>query len=86
MFLILVGDYGDGFPVDSSPCIYLIFLLFSRQVVRVGFLISCGWRVVGPRPEELGLMAFSMVPGDTSRGHWGFVFAIPSAARGLCSP
>ena len=26
-FDFLVGVYGKGFPVDSSPCIYLIFLL-----------------------------------------------------------
>ena len=76
MFLILVGDYGDGFPVDSSPFIYLIFLLGPRHVVRVGFLILCGWRAVGSRPEGLGLVAFSMVPGGIHPGDVG-VFSLP---------
>ena len=72
MFLILVADYGDGFPVDSSLCIYLIFLLYPRQVVRLGFLILCGWRAVGHRPDGLRLVAFSMVPGGIHPGHEGF--------------
>ena len=67
-FLILVGVYGNSFPVDSSPCSHLIFLLCPRQVVRVGFLILCGWRAVGPIPEGLGLMAFSMVLGRIHSG------------------
>ena len=76
VFLILVGVYGNGFPVDSSPCIYLIFLLCPSQVVRVGFLILCGWRAVGPRPEGLGLMAFSMKPGGIHPEDVG-VFSLP---------
>ena len=76
MFLIEVGDYGDGFPVDSSPSIYLIFLLCPRQVARVGFHILCSWRVVGHRPEGLGLMAFSMVLGGIHPEDVG-VFSLP---------
>ena len=76
MFLILVGDYGNGFPVDSSTCTYFIFILCARQLVRVGFLILCGWRAVGPRPEGLGLMSFSIVPGGIHPGDI-VVFSLP---------
>ena len=79
VFLILVGDYGDGFPVDSSPCISLIYLPCPSQVDRVGFLILCDWSAVGPRPEGLGLMAFSMVPGGIHSGDVG-VFCLPYLA------
>ena len=68
----LSGVYGNGFPVDSSPCIYLISLLCPRYVVRVEFLVLCGWRAVGSIPEGLGLMAFSMVPGRIHPGTLGF--------------
>ena len=66
--MLLVGVYSKGFPVDSSPCVYLISLLYPHLVVRVGFLILCGWRAVGPRPEGLGLMVFSLVPGWKGNG------------------
>ena len=53
-------EHGLSFPVASSPCIYLIFLLCPRLVVRVGFLVLRGWRAVGSIPEGLRVMAFSL--------------------------
>ena len=78
LFLLLVV-YGKGFPVDSSPCIYLYFSF--RPPSRRGFLILRGWRAVGLGPERLGLMAFSLGPVGTRR----FFFSIASAARSLCT-
>ena len=66
------GVSGNGLPVHSSPCIYLNFVLCFHQVVRVEFLVLCGWRAVGSRPEGLGLMAFSMLPGKKHPGNVGF--------------
>ena len=41
----VVGVYGKGFPVDSSPCIYLIFLFrpFSRDLISYFARLVCGW-------------------------------------------
>ena len=72
----MVRVYSNRFPVDSSLCIYFIFLLCLLQVVRVGFLILCGWCAVGPRLEGLGFMAFSMVPGGIHSGNV-VVFSLP---------
>jgi len=66
--LFLAGVYAQGFPVDSSPYVYLIFLSCPCKLVRVGFLILYGRRAVGSRPEGLRLMAFSMVPGRKGDG------------------
>ena len=76
-----VGVYSKGFPVDSSPCISLVFLLCPRQLVGVGFLGLRGRRAVGPIPEGLGLMAFSLALFGSRR----FFFTIASAARSLCT-
>jgi len=39
------GLYGKGFPADSSPCIYLIFLFrpFSRSLISYFAQLVCGW-------------------------------------------
>ena len=39
------GVYGKGFPVDFSPCIYLIVLFrpFSRSLISYFALLVCGW-------------------------------------------
>jgi len=41
----VVGVYGKGFPVDSSPCIYLIFLFrpFSLSLISYFAWLVCGW-------------------------------------------
>jgi len=41
----VVGVNGKGFPVDSSPCIYLIFLFrpFSRSLIAHFVRLVCGW-------------------------------------------
>ena len=78
---ILFGGYSKGFPVDSSPCISLIFLLCPPWLVSVGFLGLRGPRVVGPIPEGLGLAAFSLTLFGSPR----FFFTIANAARSLCS-
>ena len=36
-FIYFVDVHGKGFPVDSSPCVYLSF--FSARLVGEGFLI-----------------------------------------------
>ena len=41
--------------------------------------ILCDWRAVGPRPEGLGLMAFSMVPGGINPREVEF-FSLPLLA------
>jgi len=43
--IYFVGVYGKGFPVDSSPCIYLIFLfrLFSRSLISYFAWLVCRW-------------------------------------------
>jgi len=79
----VVGVYGKGFPVDSSPCIYLIFLFrrFSRS------LITCfAWLVCG-RSHTIGTWVDGFCPGagvDIVWG-WGFFFVIASTPHGLCS-
>jgi len=42
---VVVGVFGKGFPVDSSPCIYLIFLFrpFSRDLISYFAQLVCGW-------------------------------------------
>ena len=42
--IYFVGVYGKGFPVDSSPCIYLIFLFrpFSRSLIFYFAWLVCG--------------------------------------------
>jgi len=41
----VVGVYGKGFPVDSSTCIYFIFLFcpFSRSLISYFARLVCGW-------------------------------------------
>jgi len=41
----VVRVYGKGFPVDSSPRIYLIFLFhpFSRSLISYFAQLVCGW-------------------------------------------
>ena len=41
----VVSVYGKGFPVDSSPCIYLISLFhpFSRSLISYFAWLVCGW-------------------------------------------
>ena len=43
--IYFVGVYGKGFPVDSSPCIYLIFLSrpFGRGLISYFAWPGCGW-------------------------------------------
>ena len=60
-FWLLVGANGLGFHINSSTCMYLISLHCPYLVVRVGFLVLCGWRRVGSIPERLGLMVFSLM-------------------------
>jgi len=79
----VVGVDGKGFPVDSSPCIYLIFFFrpFSRSLISYFAWLVC----IGLIPEGLGLMVFSLAPGWIKNRGWGFFFTIASAARSLCS-
>ena len=81
--IYFVGVYGNGFPVDSSPCIYLYFSFrpLSRRAISYFAWLVCRWS----RPERLGLMAFSLVPGWIKHRGWGFFFTIASAARSLSS-
>jgi len=53
--------YGKGFPLDSSQCIYLIFLFrpFSQSLISYYARLVA----VGLVPERLGLMFLSLVPG-----------------------
>jgi len=39
------GVYGKGFPLDSSPCVYLIFLFrpFSRSLISYFARLVYGW-------------------------------------------
>jgi len=41
----VLGVYGKGSPVDSSSCMYLIFLFrpFSRSVIFYFAWLVCGW-------------------------------------------
>jgi len=43
--IVFVGVYGKGFPVDSSPCIDLIFLFrpCSRSLISYFSWLVCGW-------------------------------------------
>ena len=50
-----------SFPVSSSLLIYLIFLVCPGQIFTVGFLVLCGWSVVGSIPE--GLVVTPLSPG-----------------------
>jgi len=42
---VVVGVFGKGFPVDSSPCIYLTFLFhpFSQDLISYFARLVCGW-------------------------------------------
>ena len=44
----VVGVYRKAFPVDSSPCIYLIFLFhpFSRSLISYFARLMCGWSCI----------------------------------------
>ena len=44
-YCVVVGVFGKGFPVGSSPCIYLIFLFrpFSRDLISYFARLACGW-------------------------------------------
>jgi len=79
----VVGVHGKGFPVDSSLCIYLIFLFhpISRGLISYIAWLVCG-RLV---PKGLGLMVFSLAPGWIKRRGWGSFFSIASAGCSLCS-
>jgi len=45
MIYFVDSVYGKGFPLDSSPCIYLIFLFrpFSRSLISYFARLVCGW-------------------------------------------
>jgi len=58
--IYFVGVYSKGFPVGSSPCIYLIFLFRHFSQSLISYLH--GWCAVGSRPEGCGLMVFSLAP------------------------
>jgi len=79
----VVGVYGKGFPVGSSPSIYLNFLFrpFSQSLISS----LCGWCAVGLIPDRPGLMVFSLDPRWIKHRGWSFFFTIASAARSLCS-
>jgi len=44
-YFVVDGVFGKGFPVDSSPCIYLTFLFrpFSRSLISYFARLVCGW-------------------------------------------
>ena len=44
-YFVVDGVFGKGFPVDSSPCIYLISLFrpFSRDLISYLARLVCGW-------------------------------------------
>ena len=44
-YFVVDGVFGKGFPVDSSPCIYLIFLFrpFSRDLISYFARLVSGW-------------------------------------------
>jgi len=44
-YFVVNGVFGKGFPVDSSPCIYLIVLFrpFSRSLISYFARLVCGW-------------------------------------------
>jgi len=44
-YVILSGVYGRGFPVDSFPCIYLMFVIppFSPSLISYFAWLVCGW-------------------------------------------
>ena len=71
--LILVGDYGDGFPVDSSPCIFLIFPplppLDSQSWISYFMWLVCGLSQTGGTWVD-GF--FHGAGGDTFRGRGVF--------------
>jgi len=82
LFIFVVGVYGKGFPVDASPCIYLIFLFrpFSQSLISYFAWLVCSWS------RTRGTWVDGFFPGtrvDTSGG-WGSFFTIASAARSLC--
>jgi len=44
-YFVVVGVFGKGFPVDSTPCIYLIFFFrpFSWDLISYFARLVCGW-------------------------------------------
>ena len=44
IYFVVFGVFGKGFPVDYSPCIYLIFLFrpFTRDLISYFALLGCG--------------------------------------------
>jgi len=44
-YFVVVGIFGKGFPVDSSPCIYLTFLFrpISQNLISYFARLVCGW-------------------------------------------
>jgi len=44
-YFVVFGVFSKGFPVDSSPCIYLIFLFrpFSMDLISYFARLVCGW-------------------------------------------
>ena len=44
-YFVVDGVVGKGFPVDSSPCIYLTFLFrpFSQSLISYFARLVCGW-------------------------------------------
>jgi len=44
-YFVVVGVFGKGFPVDFSPCFYLIFLFrpFSRNLISHFAQLVCSW-------------------------------------------
>jgi len=57
--IYFVGVYGKGFPVDSSTCIYLIFLFrpFSQSLICYFAWLVCGWS------HTIGTWVDSFFPG-----------------------
>ena len=85
-YISYVGVYSKGFAVDSAPYIYMIVRLGPHHVVRVRFLVVCGWRIVRSIRERLRLMAFFLVPGRRHFKRLGCFFTIARAAHSLCTP
>ena len=79
----IVDVYGKGFPVDSAPCIYWIFLFrpFSQSLISYFTWLVCGWS----HSRATWVDGFFPGAGVDIVWEWGFFFAIASAPRGLCS-
>jgi len=45
LYFVVDGVFGKGFPLDSSPCIHLIFLFrpFSRSLISYFARLVRGW-------------------------------------------